>query len=301
MNDDKFIVTLLGTAQDAGLPQIGCRCGNCTRAMHDERSSRSVVSLGLINPVSGTSYIIDTTPEFKKQLITLQKLKSRFITRGAGTGAEGSTNRALGLDGIFLTHAHMGHYLGLTQLGKEAFSSSLLPVYTTKSMKKFLGGNQPFKDLIKNRNVDVHTIAPGKACLIEENLKVTPLQVEHRGEYSDTVGYTIQGPNKRLLYVPDMDVITPGVLEMIQKSDFVLIDGTFYDQNELQGHREPGSVRHPYMIETMQLLKPYVKRTRIMFIHLNHTNPVLNPESDEAKVVKSHGFGVAPEGWIVRV
>jgi pyrroloquinoline quinone biosynthesis protein B len=311
MNDDKCIVTLLGTAQDAGLPQLGCRCANCTRALHDERSSRAVVSLGLINPNAGTNYIIDATPEFKKQLITLHELSSRFITRGAqaGVGArvggrasgKRSTNRSLGLDGIFLTHGHMGHYLGLNQLGKEAYSSSLLPVYATKPMKKFLSGNQPYKDLIRNRNLDIRSITPGKVCLTEENLKITPLQVEHRGEYSDTVGYFIQGPNKRLLYVPDMDVITSNVIEMIQKSDIVLVDGTFYDKTELEGRREPGSVPHPYMIETIQLLEPYVRRARIMFVHLNHTNPVLNPKSDEAKVLKSHGFGIAPEGWIVRI
>ena len=298
--NDKCIVILLGTAQDAGIPQVGCSCANCSRAIMDNRYHRCAASLGILNPDNGNGYLIDATPDFKEQMILLKEIKHKYISTSTRTPIRrGSYD--LGLGGIFLTHAHMGHYIGLLQLGKEGCSAESMPIYLTRSMKKFLAGNQPFKDLIKSHHVIPQTITPGKACLTEKNLAITPIMVQHRHEYSDCVGFLLAGPNKRLLYVPDMDVLTRTVLDLIPKVDIAILDGTFYSGEELPPHRNLKDIPHPTILKSMRELSPHSKRTRIHFTHFNHTNPVLDPDSDPAKYVKSLGFGLVPERWTFRL
>ena len=296
MTGEKCIIMILGTAQDAGVPQLGCDCSNCTRAFTDNKFKRLVTSIGIINQATGKTYIIDSTPNFAEQFINLHKLKTRYISKPESPRLKRVRSR-LDLDGIFLTHAHMGHYFGLVQLGKEACATLKLPVFATSAMRKFITGNRPFKELVKNHNIELHSIIPGKPCLNEKDLIITPISVPHRHEFSDTVGFIIQGPNKRLLYIPDINNLTRSLLNVILRSDLVLFDGTFFDKGEISSRRKWEPIAHPPIIETMNVLGSYVRRTKIYYTHFNHTNPVLNPESDEAKEVKGMGFGITPEGW----
>ena len=299
-NDEKCIIVLLGTAQDAGVPQLGCSCMNCTRAITNDKFKRSVSSLGVINETSGKCFIIDATPDIKEQYIALHNIGKRYLSKHSRQPPN-SMKFNLRLNGIFLTHIHMGHYTGLLQLGKESAATNQLPLYITPSVKKFLSTNRPFSDLIRNQNIILKQMATGKPGLVERNFTITPLPVQHRSEFSDTVGYILQGPNNRVLYIPDMDTITQPVLDILPSVNIAIFDGTFYDRNELAPRRKFESVPHPPISETMELLKPYLKRTRIFFTHFNHTNPVLDPDSDANRNVKSMGYGITPEGWTIRI
>jgi pyrroloquinoline quinone biosynthesis protein B len=301
MNGDKCIITVLGTAQDAGIPQIGCECRNCISARSDDRFYRLVASLAIINPATGKCYLIDCTPDFKKQFGLVQALRDKYLPRGSGPEVEQDYQSDLGLDGILLTHAHMGHYIGLLQLGKEAYASNSIPTYATRSMKKFLSSNQPFKGLIKNRNIEPLIISHGKPCVKEDNLLITPYLVQHRHEYSDTIGFQITGPEKRLLYIPDMDKFTKPILEIIPKMDYIIMDGTFFDRDELGPRRKYLEVPHLTISESIPVLKQYLKTTRVFYSHFNHSNPALDPESSEAKNIKANGFGIVPERWTFKI
>ena len=104
---------LLGIAQDAGYPQAGTK----TSPAWDEHCLRRLATcLALIDPRSGRRWLIDATPDFKEQL-------HRLDVAAPDSGVPG-------LDGIFLTHAHIGHYTGLIHLSREAIGSHNLPVYT---------------------------------------------------------------------------------------------------------------------------------------------------------------------------
>lgn len=298
--EEKSILILLGTAQDAGVPQLGCRCPNCKLAASESKYRRQVASIGLLNQATGRSYIIDATPDFKEQYQQFYEIRSRYSSRNRN-GEPELNKHNLGLDGIFLTHIHMGHYIGLHQLGKEAYFASEIPVYATKSVSKFLSNNRPFSDLVRNSNITLKQITPNKPCLVESNLNITPIPITHRQEFSDTVGYLIAGMNSRVLYVPDMDNITKTILDLLPKVNIAILDGTFFDRDELSPHRKFESVPHPPINESIQILKPYIRRTRVFFTHFNHTNSVLAPRSETAQSVKSHGFGLAPERWTVQI
>ena len=117
-------ITVLGIAQDGGYPQAGCIAEHCLRHWRGEEKKRQVVSLGLTDQASGQNWLFEATPDFTTQLQQLQQ-------------ASGSSN----LSGIFLTHAHMGHYAGLLQLGREAMGAKGMPVYVMPKMKEFLETN----------------------------------------------------------------------------------------------------------------------------------------------------------------
>jgi pyrroloquinoline quinone biosynthesis protein B len=280
-------IIILGSAQDGGVPQVGCNCINCARAVKHKRARRLVSSIGIYNPATGRAYMIDCTTDFREQIVMFDDCKSR--------------KSIVGLDGILLTHAHVGHYLGLVQLGKESCNASKMPVYGTSRMIKFLSSNSPFKELIKNQNIVAHKVSPGKVCLKEKNLEIIPFNVPHRHELSDTVGYLIKGVKKQLLYVPDMDVLSAKVVNYISEVDIAMIDGTFYNKSEISSRRRFEEIAHPTISESMRKLKPFLKNTQICFTHFNHTNPILDQDSKAFKTIKDMDFKIAREGKIIKI
>lgn len=288
MTGESYKVVILGTAQDAGVPQLGCECSNCIRALENNKFKHLVASIGIINQINGKAYIIDATPDITEQLSLLRK------------SSIGSDHR-LTIEGIFLTHAHMGHYIGLVQLGKEAWSAAKLPIFGTPDMVRFLSTNHPFSDLIKDKNIVLNKISPDKKFQVDQKLTIIPIPVPHRQEHSDTVGFLIYGMKKQLLYIPDMDVLSDEILKYISKVDIAILDGTFYDKTELPAHRDYKEIQHPTISQSMGVLKKYLKNTKIYYTHFNHTNPILDKDSEALKHVKELGFKIVRLGQAIEI
>ena len=117
--NDKIGIELvvLGTIQDAGSPQIGCKKKCCKDLLAHGVSERMVVALGAVDHDTKQQYLFEATPDFPFQLHHLQQV----------------SNHSELPNGIFITHAHIGHYTGLMHLGKEAMNSKGVKVYTTVS------------------------------------------------------------------------------------------------------------------------------------------------------------------------
>ncbi len=265
-------VHVLGTAQDGGYPHAGCRCEACEGARSDPSRARLVSCIGLVG-ASGRCLIVDATPDFSAQQAML-------------TGAAGQGNGAV--DAVALTHAHMGHYLGLAMLGREAMSAEGVPVHCTISMRRFLEQNRPWSHLVERQEIELHTLRPGEP-LEFDGAKLHCFLTPHRSEDTDTIGIEIEGPDKRLVYVPDADVFPPALAERILEADVALIDGTFHDRDELP-HREILAVRHPFVTESVERFAD--AKGEVIFIHLNHTNALLRDEPPPLP----DGFRVAREG-----
>jgi pyrroloquinoline quinone biosynthesis protein B len=126
------------------------------------------------------------------------------------------------------------------------------------------------------------------------------LRVPHRDEYSETVGFKIIGPKKSALFIPDIDKWDKwdtSIVNLISEVDYAFLDGTFYDTQEIN-NRNIEEIPHPFIIESLELFKDLKEsdRNKIYYIHLNHTNPLLNSQSKEYKHVVSNGYNVAVEG-----
>jgi len=284
-------IVVLGTAQDGGFPQIGCEEAPCRRARREPRFARRVASLLIVDPRSGRRYLVDATPDLPEQV---ELARERSPDRPAAGG------RPPLFDGIFLTHAHLGHYAGLAQLGREAYGAAGQEVIVTQRMRAFLESNGPWSLLVSAGHVNLRDMSPDVAIPIGDGLSVTPFLVPHRDEFSDTVGFVIAGPSRRVLYIPDIDKWERWerrIEDVIRSVDVALIDGTFFEDGEIPG-RSMADIPHPFIVETVQRLAglPPAERAKIVFTHLNHTNPACDLRGAAARRIRAAGMSVAKEG-----
>ena len=275
------ILKVLGTIQDGGIPHMGCNKVCCLKYFKNNTFRVGVSSLGISNLKNETNYLIDATPNINHQLKALI----------------GTSNPSEKLNGIFLTHAHMGHYSGLLNFGREAMNSKNIPLYLMPRFYNFIQDNGPWNQLVKLENVMLKRINDREKITLESNLSITPIQVPHRDEYSETVGFLIEGNKKSALYIPDIDKWEKwnnSIIELIKNVDYAFLDGTFYDEKEVN-NRDISEIPHPFIIESLKLFNPLdeSEKNKIYFIHLNHTNPLLNLDSSEYNRVIREGFNVA--------
>ena len=277
---DQPYVVILGVAQDGGAPHAACEKSCCIHKWNDPTLHNKVSSIGIVDPISNEVWMIDATPDFAEQLHLL------------------TNNNSRDLKGIFLTHAHIGHYTGLMHLGREVMGAKNTKVSVMPKMENFLRNNGPWSQLVKLENVLLNSLRDNKSVQLNSRLTITPFKVPHRDEFSETVGYRIDGPSKSLVFIPDIDKWSKwqkDIIEVVENSDYSLLDGTFYDINELPG-RDMSQIPHPFIIETMDLFKNSDKKNSIYFIHLNHTNPALDKNSKEYNNILDNGFNVTKRG-----
>jgi pyrroloquinoline quinone biosynthesis protein B len=248
-------LVVLGIAQDAGIPQLGCNESPCKDIREGRRKPERVASLGLVNDKLGLSYLFDATPDMVSQLTTLN-------------GGKVPT-------GVFLTHGHIGHYTGLMYFGRESLDAKSVPVYGTERMVRYLTANGPWSQLVSRNNIELRTIKPDNTVRLDGGVSVTPLAVPHRDEFTDTVGFVIQTEGHRALFIPDIDQWSRWDRDLRQIVDTVnlaFLDGTFASADEVPG-RTTADIPHPLIPVTRSLLKG--TSAQVWFIHINHTNKEL--------------------------
>jgi|TARA_Y100000385_G_C12994913_1_gene594493 pyrroloquinoline quinone biosynthesis protein B len=281
LSSSPFVV-ILGNIQDAGSPHMGCEKSCCKNLFENPDPNRKVISLGIVDPIEKKYWMIEATPDFTEQCSLLKNL-SDF-------------EHAKLPDAIFLTHGHIGHYTGLMYLGRESYNSENIPIYAMTRMKGFLIQNGPWSQLIRLKNIKINNIDDQQRIELSSRVSITPFLVPHRDEFSETVGYEIKGPKKTILFIPDIDKWgkwNQNLLDKIKEVDVALVDGTFYDAKEVN-YRDISEIPHPFVVETMELFKneSYVEKSKIKFIHLNHTNPLIDSVSYERKQIQKKGFSV---------
>ena len=278
-------VIILGIAQDGGAPHAACQKTCCVDKWSNPNLYKKVSSIGIVDPQSNEVWLIDATPDFAEQLHLL------------------TNNNKRALMGIFITHAHIGHYTGLIHLGREVMGTKSTAVNVMPKMENFLRNNGPWSQLVDLKNISLSVLSNNKKVQLNSRLSIIPFQVPHRDEFSETVGFRVEGPSKSLVFIPDIDKWSKwetDIVDIVENSDYSILDGTFYDINELPG-RDMSEIPHPFIIETMKLFKKSHKKDSIYFIHLNHTNPVLNKDSVEHKKVIYNGFNISEFGQILKL
>jgi pyrroloquinoline quinone biosynthesis protein B len=270
---------VLGIAQDGGHPQVGCRKACCAPGA----GHHLVASLGIVD--GDKRWMVDATPDFPTQLARLDALAPRT------TGPP--------VDGILLTHAHIGHYTGLMYLGREVMGAPDVPVYAMPRMAGFLRDNGPWSLLVQLANIAIQPVTGGQAVKLGDHLTATPTLVPHRDEFSETVAWTIRGPAGAVFWLPDLDAWArwDGDLAAVLASVSVAyVDGTFFDDGELS--RDMSEVPHPRIRETLAKIAslPASERKKLHFVHLNHTNPALDQKAPQYAEILAAGASVAAEG-----
>ena len=280
----KQYITVLGIAQDGGYPHIGCQKLCYDNFYNNKNERKSVVSLGLVDLENQQKWLFEATPDLHTQLAELENnhLKTTSI-----------------INGVFLTHAHIGHYTGLMYFGREAYGKKDISVFAMPKMKDFLINNGPWNQLVTLNNIRLKNLQNDSTIVLNNKLKVTPFIIPHRDEFSETVGYKIEGTKKTALFIPDIDKWhkwKKSIIEEVKKVDYAFLDATFLNQNEVK--RAMSEVPHPFIDETVNFFQneTLATKNKVIFIHFNHTNPALQENSKERKEIEKLGFKFANEG-----
>jgi len=279
---NSIYIKILGISQDGGYPQAGCQKKCCIEFWKGNHKKEYVSSIAVIEPETKKAWLFDATPDFKEQIWELNDLE---------------------LEGIFLTHGHIGHYTGLMHLGREAMGASDVKVYCMPRMVDYLKTNGPWSQLVSLSNIEIIPIQDSIKIILSDKIAITPFMVPHRDEFTETVGFLISGPEKSVVFVPDIDKWDQwkiDIVQVIREVNFALLDGTFYDAEELPG-RDLNEIPHPFIIESVNIFNTlaYQEKNKIHFIHLNHTNPLIFTNSPQYHQLTTLGFKVAKFGQIL--
>lgn len=290
-NSTGVSLVVLGNVQDAGSPQIGCQKNCCKELYENPDEDRKVVSLGLIDHDNEKKYLFEASPDMPAQIDLLNKM--------------GGFDPADTPDGVFLTHGHIGHYTGLMYFGKEAMNANEVPVYAMPRMNDFLTNHGPWSQLVIRKNITLSPLKNDSTFNLTSQISVKPLEVPHRDEYTETVGFQISGPNKSALFIPDIDKWDQWALSidsLVKVVDYAFLDATFYDGVEIN-NRDISEIPHPFIIESFTQFENLsdADKKKIHFIHFNHTNPVLDAESPQRTEISDRGFQVADYKLVIRL
>ena len=283
VNSQSEYIYILGNTQDAGLPHIGCQHPFCEDNFN-VYEEHYTTSIAVVNTDLKKYILFEATPDITFQLNNLKKnIFDEFLLP----------------ESIYITHAHIGHYTGLMYFGREALGSKELIVRVLPRMSNFLQNNGPWSQLVVINNIKIKEINFGSSTKELANINITPVQVPHRDEYSETAGYIIKGKNKKALFIPDIDKWEKwdrDLSQLAKEFDFLLIDATFYNSKEI--NRDISEIPHPLVTETIDLLSGLntENRSKVYFIHMNHTNMMLDPDSKLSKLITSKGFNIARLG-----
>ncbi len=282
---------VLGSVQDAGFPQVGCYTPRCDsgRALQAAGKGRFVSSLAVLEPEAERFYLVDATPDITRQLDLIDE--SGFRRRAAERKP---------FDGIYLTHAHVGHYAGLAMLGREGLGIRETPIYCTEAMAGFLSSNDPWRLLVKQGHIELRPLALERWHRLDPLLEVQLWKVPHRDELADTVGLVFRGPDASILFLPDINswaLWDRKIADVVAGVNVALLDGTFWSLDELPG-RTVDDIPHPLIPQTMNVLQEVVNQgtTRVVLTHLNNSNPALDEGGPEQAEVARRGFELAREG-----
>lgn len=266
-------IEILGNVQDGGVPHLGCSCEVCEAAREDANKQKYVGAMLVKENGEEDSiqYLIDASPDIRYQI------KGEY------------------LDGVFLSHGHLGHTGGILYFGTEALDTDGLAVHCTPEMRNFLMNNDPYRLLVDRGQIDIQEFDNEERINVQGGW-IEPRHVLHRYVTTDTTSFMIKGDEKKLYYLSDIDEWTDDAKESVREADIAVVDGTFWSKEEIERYEE---VPHPTIQDTMEEFEG--DDVEIHFTHLNHTNPVLREESEERKEVEENGFGVVERGQVFEI
>ncbi|MEM9706579.1 MAG: MBL fold metallo-hydrolase, partial [Pseudomonadota bacterium] len=189
---------------------------------------------------------------------------------------------------------------GLMFFGFESAGARGVPVYATKRFGKYLKKNGPWSQLVRLENIILKELKPREPVSLMSDIQITALPVPHRQEFSDVVGFRVNGPTKAALFLPDIDswedwdAENTRIEDEIAAVDYALLDATFYANGEIPG-RDMSGFPHPFVSTSMKRFEPLPgqEKSKVFFIHMNHTNPLLRPDAEERDVVQNAGYNIA--------
>jgi pyrroloquinoline quinone biosynthesis protein B len=297
-------IKVLGAAAGGGLPQWNCVCPNCS-ALRGSLSSIQPRTQSQLAVSSGSDawFLVNASPDLREQLNRTPEIHPD-PQRGL---------RNTPVAGVILTSADLDHVLGLLLM--REFTP--VRIYATSTVRSILQANSFFSMLDRLPGQSRWTvIEPQVSFPLGDGLVCTPIALpntfpsyvteEERAtldETSATIGLLFEtSQGKRVAYLPALASLSPSLKELLATCSVVMVDGTFWSDNELQSI-QPGtpfatSMGHMPISGPNGSLAAFddLAAVRRIYTHINNTNPILNEASQEHRAVRDAGWEVAWDG-----
>jgi pyrroloquinoline quinone biosynthesis protein B len=293
-------VRVLGSAAGGGFPQWNCHCGTCEAARAGVRARPRTQSSLAIRGVEGPWFLVNASPDLRQQLETLDPRHVDGV-------------RAAPIAGVLLTDAEIDHTAGLLLLRESAMP---VRVFGDAGVERALRDGYPVLPMLERYcGAEWQTLEPGRT----QPLGGSSLAVEPFGAGGDAPRYSDvkvqasgfvfrdRATGGVVTYVPGLARLDDGVIARFAASDLVLVDGTFWRDDELarlgisdRGARDMGHVPLTGPGGTLEVLAG-LERPRTALVHINNTNPILLEDSPEREAVVRAGVEVAYDGLEVEL
>jgi pyrroloquinoline quinone biosynthesis protein B len=292
---------VLGSAAGGGSPQWNCGCPVCAAVRARPGLTRTQSSVA-VSVDRRRWFLINASPDVRTQIEAFPGLHPHAGDRTTPVAA------------VLLTDAELDHTLGLLLL-REARA---LCVYATPAVHKTLSdGSGMLRTLERYCAVEWRAVVPDADVSLADGLSCRAFDVPTTKQarfdlgvdHGRVVGYrlTDERSGGTLVYLPGMQAMTPALRAVIEGCDCLLIDGTCWRDDELirlglahKTSREMGHLPINGPDGTLAQL-PSLGVGRVIFVHMNNTNPILLADTPERRIVKDSGMEVAMDGLEVEV
>jgi pyrroloquinoline quinone biosynthesis protein B len=300
-------VKILGSAAGGGFPQWNCACSNCSRlrdgTLHG--SARTQVQVAVSSDNSNW-YLLSASPDLPRQIEAFPPLHASAKSRETPIAA------------LVLPGGDLDQVLGLILLRE----SQPLRAYATPSIRKIIMENNIIFAMVKQQ-ISWNDVFPGREFELVSiggtNSGIRCLPFALTGKYPHYVSQeqaSLLPPDQAVLglriqhssgggtvvYMPGMPSIEESWLEHLENCDLLLVDGTFWTDDELiriqGGGRTARQMGHLPVSGPGGSLEQLIrlKRPRKIYIHVNNTNPILDEDSPEYQHVQQAGWEIAQDG-----
>ncbi|MGA2960547.1 MAG: pyrroloquinoline quinone biosynthesis protein PqqB [Candidatus Korobacteraceae bacterium] len=306
-----MIIKLLGTAAGGGFPQWNCGCHNCSGVRAGRIRATPRLQLQVAVSLDGVCWmLLNASPDLRGQIEATPELHARGL-------------RGTPIEGVVLTSGDLDQVLGLLLLREL----TPLRIYSSASVRRIVREDNAFFHMLsqspeQSRWTDIcpqqpfaplaglccraialgggypHWVPKDRGHTLNPGESVFGLVLE-----SKQAGAERAGQINRLAYMPAMAHYTDELLAELDLCDAVLLDGTFWSDDELQ--RVDPAARTARQMGHVPLGGPggvleaarELRRPRKIFVHINNTNPILDEDSPQFAEAKSAGWEVAKDGW----
>lgn len=300
-----MLIRILGAAAGGGYPQWNCHCHGCETVRNGAAIPFTQSSIA-VQSTNGAWFLINASPDVRQQIETM---------RAEACFNDPKANRSLPFAGILLTDAEIDHTTGLILLRE---STAPLNIYSTTAVKQALTTGYGILSTLQNYcGVNWAPITPGEIIKLTDDLEVEAFALSTKApKYIQStkievwgIGLTIRDTisNATLTYAPGMGSINTELRKRFENSDCILIDGTFWTNDELPklgiGTRTAKAMGHLPLSGNGGSLSQLANITtpRKILVHINNTNPILIPNSHERQVVENNGVEIGYDGLTIKL
>lgn len=301
-------IYVLGSAAAGGFPQWNCNCPNCHGVRTGTIQAKPRTQSSIAISENGTDWVLlNASPDIRQQLFEFKAAQPARKLRDTG------------ITSVILMDSQLDHTTGLLTLREGC----PMNVWCTEMVHQDLTSGFPVFNMLKHWNggLQYHEINPKQAFKINgfENLEFLPLIIKsaappyspHRNDPhdGDNIALIIKDhkTQKQLFYAPGLGKIDDQIMQIMQSSDCVMIDGTLWTDDEMQqtgvGTKTGREMGHLYISGeggSLSYLNQLSTPKKVL-IHINNTNPILNENSSQFAELKANGVEVAYDGMQIEL